>query len=86
MEDYQLLDAAERYIRGEMQPEEKVQFEELRKTNPEIDHLVVEHTIFLSQFEKFGERKNFKSLLNDVHNNLSESGSIKEEMPKAKLI
>lgn len=76
MNDIKILDAVERYIRGEMNPEESLQFEDLRKTNTEIDQLVVEHTLFLQQMDQFGERKGFKSSLNDIHSDLTEQGKI----------
>ena len=44
MEDIKILEAVERYIAGEMSPDERVYFEGLRKSNPEIDQAVVEHT------------------------------------------
>ena len=40
--DLTMLDAVERYIRGEMGPDERLHFENLRKSNSEIDQLVVE--------------------------------------------
>src|ERR1700704_4617126 len=86
MEEIQMLDAAERYIRDEMTPDEKANFEQLRNSNPDVDQMVVEHNMFLNQFEKFGALRNFKSQLNDVHSHLTESGTIKEEAPRAKLI
>jgi len=61
--DIMILDAVERYIRGEMNPDERLFFENLRKTNGEIDQLVVEHTLFLQQMNRFGEWKKFKSNL-----------------------
>lgn len=76
MNDIQLLDAVERYIRGEMKPDERLQFENLRKSNPEVDQLVVEHTLFLQQLNHFGERRELRSSLNDVHTDLTESGKI----------
>ncbi|HTQ65635.1 MAG TPA: serine protease [Puia sp.] len=79
MQEIVMLDTIERYIRGEMLSEERVFFEQLRKTNPAVDQMVVEHTIFLNQMNKFGDRKNFKAALNDVHNQLFETGIIKEE-------
>jgi len=79
MEEITMLDSIERYIRGEMLPEERVFFEQLRKSNPGVDQMVVEHTIFLNQMNKFGERKNFKSSLHEIHNELFEAGDIKEE-------
>lgn len=83
MEELQLLDAIERYLNGEMTADERVMFEQLRKNNPEVDQRVVEHTIFLQQMEQFGEIKNLKSSLNDIHVQLRTAGTIREEKPKA---
>lgn len=76
MSDLKLVDAVERYIRGEMSPDERLHFEHLRKTNADIDQLVVEHTFFLQQMNRFGEWKKFRSLLHDVHTDLAEQGKI----------
>lgn len=84
MDDIKILDAVERYIRGEMNPDERLHFENLRKTNTEIDQLVVEHTLFLQQMNRFGEWKKFRSSLNDVHTNLSEQGKIDSARLKGK--
>ncbi len=84
MDDIKILDAVERYIRGEMKPDERLQFENLRKTNAEVDQLVVEHTLFLQQMNQFGERKNFKSSLNEIHTNLTEQGKIDSMRLKGK--
>ena len=73
----------ERYLLNEMNPDEKAQFEQLRKTNAEVDQLVVEHTLFLSQLNKFGEVKHFKASLHDIHDNLVSTGAIKEQPSKA---
>src|ERR1700712_5299448 len=78
MDERLILESIERYIRGEMLPGERKFFEELRKTNPGIDQLVVEHTVFLHMMEKFGDRKSIKSTLQDVHNELFESGQIRQ--------
>ena len=86
MEDLQLLDAIERYLRDEMNPEERTWFEQLRQTNPEVDQLVVEHTMFLQQMDRFSEWKNFKSHLTEVHHQLLDDGTIKEEAPRATVI
>jgi S1-C subfamily serine protease len=85
MEEIRILDEAEKYIRNEMTEDERTKFEELRKASPEIDQLVVEHTMFLNQVENFGERKIFKSLLADVHYKLDTSGDIKTETPRPTL-
>jgi S1-C subfamily serine protease len=84
MDDIKILDTVERYIRGEMKPDERLQFEQLRKSNAEIDQLVVEHTLFLQQLNHFGERKTFRSSLNDVHTDLTEQGKIDSMRLKGK--
>ena len=84
MGDIKVLDAVERYIKGEMNPDERLQFENLRKTNAEIDQLVVEHTLFLQQMNRFGEWKKFRSSLNDVHTQLAEQGKIDSTRLKGK--
>ncbi|HET9825546.1 MAG TPA: serine protease, partial [Chitinophagaceae bacterium] len=76
MDDIKILDAVERYIRGEMTPDERLYFEQLRKTNPEVDLLVVEHTLFLQQMNRFGEWRKFKQALHEVHTDLAEQGKI----------
>jgi serine protease Do len=76
MEDIKMIEAIERYIRGEMNPDERMQFENLRKTNAEVDQLVVEHTQFLQQLDRLGEMKNFKSALHETHTDLTEQGKI----------
>jgi serine protease Do len=84
MNDITILDAVERYIRGEMNPEERSQFEDLRKNNAEIDQLVVEHSLFLQQLDHFGERKEMRSSLNEVHTQLTEQGKIESTRLKGK--
>lgn len=76
MSDLNILETVERYIRGEMNPDERAHFEHYRKTNAEIDQLVVEHTLFLQQLNRFGEWKKFKHSLHQVHTDLAESGKI----------
>lgn len=78
MEELNLIESIERYIHGEMLPEERVFFEELRKNNPGIDQMVVEHTVFLHQVEKYGDRRNLKTTLEEVHNDLFDSGQIRQ--------
>lgn len=82
MDDIKILEAVERYISGQMKPDERVYFENLRKSSPEIDQLVVEHTFFLQQMNRFDETKKLKSILNDTHIHLAEKGAIK--FPKLK--
>ncbi|MGB8192777.1 MAG: serine protease [Chitinophagaceae bacterium] len=85
MDNIQMLDAVEKYIRGEMNSQERVYFEQLRKSNPEVDQLVVEHTLFLNQLNRFGDQKQFKAGLHEIHNDLFEAGIIQHQAPKARV-
>lgn len=82
--DLMILDGVERYIRGEMNPDERMHFENLRKTNAEVDQLVVEHTLFLQQLNRFGEWQKFRSSLQEVHTTLAEQGKIHADKLKGK--
>jgi S1-C subfamily serine protease len=88
MDDIKLLEAVEQYINGRMSPDERVYFEGLRKSNPEIDQLVVEHTFFMQQLNRFDETQKLKKRLNSVHTELAEKGLIKSPglQGKAKVI
>ena len=65
-QETRMLDSIERYIRGEMLPDERVYFEQLRKTNAEVDQMVVEQTLFFQQMNRFDEWKKF---INENHLN-----------------
>ena len=86
MEDIQLSDAVERFLQGQMNQEELSNFEQLRKLNPELDQFVVEQGIFISQLNDYGDRKQFRSALQEIHNNLLDKGTIKPEAAKAKVV
>ena len=86
MQDTALLDAIERYLRGEMLPEEQLFFEHIRKTNPEVDQMVVEHSAFLNQLSQHGETRRLKTQLTDVYQQLSREGSIEHPGVPAKVI
>lgn len=78
MEDLVLLDAVERYLDGKMSQQELENFENMRRQNPEIDQLVVEQQMFLQQLDHYGERKNYKHQLHQLHSHLLETGEITE--------
>ena len=79
MNDNLLLDAVERYLRGEMSQQEKMYFEEIRKNNPDIDQLVVEHTIFINQVNDYSDIKTFKHSLHEIENKLADEGVIAKD-------
>src|SRR5664279_3519119 len=88
MDDTLLLDAIERYRKGEMSPQEITFLEELRKNNPDIDQLAAEHNFFLAELEKMSDIKAYRHNLNEVENKLTNEGIIsrREAKGKAKII
>ena len=87
MDDILLLDAVERYLKEEMSAEERTFLEELRKKDPEVDQLVVEHTFFLNEVDKYSGTKNFKHSLVETEAKLTDEGVISPSrlQGKAKL-
>ncbi len=87
-QETRMLDSVERYIRGEMLPDERVYFEQLRKENAEVDQMVVEQTLFFQQMNRFGEWKKFKNSLQEIHTDLAQEGSINSDKLKgnAKIV
>jgi serine protease Do len=88
MEDSLLIDAVERFVKGEMAEQERIYFEDLRKNNPELDQAVVEHMFFLNELNKFGATKSFKHSLYEVENKLAAEGFVfrKPLKGKAKVV
>ncbi len=76
MEDTLLIDAAERFAKGEMSAEEKAFFEEIRKNNPDVDQLVVEQIFFLNELQRYSDHKNFRHALHEVEATLVNEGFI----------
>ncbi len=78
MDDILLLDTIERYFKGELNTNEKVSFEQLRQKNPDVDQMVVEHGMFLHQIEAYGQNRDYKHQLHEIHNELVEAGELNE--------
>ena len=77
MEDILLLNSIERYLEGKMLPDEKAFFEEMRRNQPQIDQMVVEHKLFLHQMDVYENRNRFKDALENAHEKLSANGDIR---------
>ena len=56
----------------------------MRKNNPDIDQMAVEHTFFLNELERLGDRKSFKHTLDEVENTLMNEGIIAKKQLKGK--
>ncbi len=88
MDELLLIETVERYLSGNMTPQERSFFEEVRKKTPEVDQMVVEQSFFLHGLEKYNELKTFKHTLLETEAGLMESGVIKEPTVhgKAKVV
>ncbi len=84
MDELLLIEAVERYLKGEMNQKEKTFFEEIRKNNPAIDQMVVEHTFLYHELEKQSNIKAFKHSLYDVESKLTEEGLISKSQLKGR--
>jgi serine protease Do len=84
MDELLLIETVERYLKGDMTAQEKTFFEEIRKKNPDIDQLVVEHTFLFHELDKQANIKAFKHSLYEVENKLSEEGIISKTQLTAK--
>ncbi len=78
MDDILLLEAIERYLGGDMDANERAYFETLRKNTPEIDQMVVEHSMFLHQMDIYSVHRNLKHSLQVAHDKLLSRGDINE--------
>lgn len=83
MEQSQMTEFIEKYLKGEMTQPEQESFEELRRNNAEFDQMVVEYATFLEQINNYGEIRRFKSTIYDIHQSLQEEGIIGELKIKA---
>ncbi|HQW84042.1 MAG TPA: trypsin-like peptidase domain-containing protein [Ferruginibacter sp.] len=84
MDELLLIETVERYLKGEMTQKEKEFFEEIRKNNPAVDQMVVEHTFLFHELEKQANIKAFKHSLYEVENKLAEEGIINKSQLKGK--
>lgn len=83
MDENVLFDAVERYYEGKMNAHEKAMFEELRKTNADIDQKAADHAFIFQQLNRMGDIKRLKHQLNAVENKLENEGVIAARNKKA---
>lgn len=87
MDDTLLIDAVERFLNGEMSPEEKTYFEEIRKNNPDVDQAVVEQIFFIHELEKYRTTKSFRHTLKETEADLIQEGFISKNLSgKARVV
>ncbi|SDD80945.1 Trypsin-like peptidase domain-containing protein [Mucilaginibacter pineti] len=79
MSDNLILELIEQYLNGDMMPEERVQFELLRKKDASVDSKVVEHKLFIGLMKQYGERIELEKRLNAIHDEI-DVHTLKEEL------
>ncbi len=84
MDELLLIETVERYLKGEMPQKEKAFFEEIRKNNPSIDQMVVEHTFLFNELNKHADKKTFRHSLLEIESKLTEEGFISKPQLKGK--
>ena len=82
MEDLLIVENLERYVSGEMSQQEKIAFEELRRNDPHVDQLAVEHSYFLHELDRYSALKNYRHSLHEVENKLADEGLITQPQIK----
>jgi len=70
MNEYKLQEEIERYLNGEMSPEELIQFELLRKESTAIDTKVNEHQDFTKLLKQYSDRLALENRLNAIHDEI----------------
>ena len=84
MDELLLIEAVERYLKGEMSDKEKTFFEEIRKNNPAVDQMVVEHTFLFHELDKQANIKAFRHSLFEIESKLAEEGLVSKSQLKGK--
>ncbi|MCX6212063.1 MAG: serine protease [Bacteroidetes bacterium] len=84
MEDRTLIETIEKYLTGAMSAQEVELFDTLRKNTPEIDQMVVEHSMFLQHMDIYAGRRNFTHLTEKTFEQLLAAGEWADENTSTK--
>ena len=77
----ELINHIEAYLRGELSPEEQSSFEQLRNKDPEIDNKVVVHHNLMKQIAAYGDYRQLKVNMENIHNQLDIDALKTEVLP-----
>jgi S1-C subfamily serine protease len=81
--DWQFAEKCERYLKGEMNPQEALEFEKLIRQNPAyLDEMLDQKTVS-DVLKRLGERKKVRNLLSKIMN---EGNAPKTQTPRGKII
>jgi len=82
MEEILMIDAAERYLNGQMSQEERIYFEQLRQTNPEVDRIIAENIYFIQEMQQFSDIRKLKSNLEMARQNTTSNSGHQPEVAR----
>ncbi|OOQ59667.1 S1C family serine protease [Mucilaginibacter pedocola] len=86
MKNDQLLEMIERYLAGEMNPEERGEFEALRTKDANVEAKLEEHRHFTGLLKQFNERHNMELRLNAIHDEIDVHTMAEDLMAHPSLI
>lgn len=84
MDEQLLIETVEKYLKGELTPQELYFFEELRKSNPTVDQFVVEQSFLFNELDKHAAARSFRHAVHEVENKLTEEGLVSRSQLKGK--
>jgi serine protease Do len=69
-DEIELEELIEDYLNGRLNADERKAFEQRRASDPQLDHKVVSHKIFLDSLNDFGAQTLLKEKLNNIHSKI----------------
>jgi serine protease Do len=88
MEQIKLAEIVEQYVLGELPADELAKLEQLRKTDSDVDHFVMEQILVHKKLDQLSTNNQIKALATKAYNEQIAEGNIKplNQRPKGKLI
>ncbi|RYE17539.1 MAG: hypothetical protein EOP42_32110 [Sphingobacteriaceae bacterium] len=71
MNELQLLDLIERYLRNELSEQEELEFDLLRKKDPSVNERIAVHQQFIKTMTDWQQRLDFETKLNAIHEEIN---------------
>lgn len=81
MKNLNLINQIESYLRGEMGPEERKDFEQLLREDPMVDQQFKEHQQLMAFMQAYGERQRLQHAMNLIHEQIDVNALKNELMP-----
>ncbi len=86
MNESDVLQLVDRYLHNELSPDERAAFEQLRRDNADVDHMVVQQRFFLDQLKASHDHKDFENNIHQVADTLHATGMFETPSHQGKLL